>query len=378
MFGHMAAPEPNHYAVLELTRSATEVEIRAAYRRLARQHHPDANPGDDAEHRMRRINEAWETLRDPQRRSLYDRQLPLPVRRPPVRTVRRQPAPRREAPTNSRPNWFAEDTPREAPQSSTEFTGDPSVDWYATLGVRPGATRPEILKALSRMAEALNGAAISATEFTRRKTALREAWVVLGNQYTRAAYDRARKVYANQPAAPQSGAASTEAEASAATAPPAGYRPGPVSVGAILVDKGCDLRGVDLRGADLRGLDLAGIDLREARLQGVDFEAASLRKAKLAGADLTGASLKHADLSNADCQGAHLRQADLSGAALYATSLFRANLSGSSLANSIGPGVNLDYANLARADFTGARITPQLITRGKLEGTIMPDGTIHA
>ena len=374
MVGHMAAPEPNHYAVLELTRSATEVEIRAAYRRLAREHHPDANPGDEAEHRMRRINEAWETLRDPQRRSVYDRQLPMAVRRPPVRPVRRQPQPRRESTGGSRPTWFSEDAPREAADRPTEFTGDPSVDWYATLGIRQGATRSEVLKALAGMAEALNGAAISATEFTRRKTALREAWVVLGNQYTRAAYDRARKSYANQPTAPEPG---TSESASPSVARPAGYRVGPVNVGAIRVDKGCDLRGADLRGADLRGLDLAGIDLREAKLQGVDLEAASLRKAKLAGADLSGANLKHADLSNADCQGAHLRQADLSGAALHATSLFRANLSGSSLANASGPGVNLDYADLARADFTGARITPQLIARGKLEATIMPDGSVH-
>ena len=90
------------------------------------------------------------------------------------------------------------------------------------------------------------------------------------------------------------------------------------------------------------------------------------------------ALLKFHDLNGLDVRQRDLRQADLSGAALHATSLFRANLSGSSLANSIGPGVNLDYADLARADFTGARITPQLIARGKLEATIMPDGTVHA
>ena len=49
----MAAPEPDHYAVLDVARTATEVEIRTAYRRLAREYHPDANPSPEAEQRMR-------------------------------------------------------------------------------------------------------------------------------------------------------------------------------------------------------------------------------------------------------------------------------------------------------------------------------------
>ena len=382
MFRPMPQPEPNHYAVLEVTRTATELEIRAAYRRLARQHHPDSNPGDEAERQMRRINEAWETLRDPQLRSVYDRQLPLAVRRAPIRTVRRQPPPRAESARQQRTDWFAEDAPREAAERTATFSGDASVDWYATLGVRQGAPRQEILKALSRMAENLNSSAVSATEFTRRKALLREAWTILGDQHVRAAYDRARKELASQgttsnPRGAPQDSPSGEPGPAASASPPAGYRVGPVTINGLDVDKGKDLRGADLRGADFRGLDLAGIDLREAKLQGADFEAASLRKANLAAADLSGANLKHADLSNADCQGAFLRQADLSGAALHATSLFRANLTGSSLANAIGPGVNLDYADLARADFSGARITPQLIARGKLNATIMPDGTVH-
>ena len=356
------------YAILEVSRTATSEEIRAAYRRLAREHHPDANPSPEAEGRMRGINEAWETLRDQDRRAAYDRMLPRPAR-PVVRPVRRQPPPRGAGPfaAPSTPKWFTEDSPREPSPASVEFTGDPSINWYERIGVREDASRPIILKALSRMAGELNGASISATEFTRRRNLMREAWAILGDQYMRAAYDRARKKAKDQPPPP---------EAEAPVTPPPGYRQGPVTVNAFVVDKGASLRGADLRGADLRGLDLAGVDLREAKLQGADLEAASLRGAKLNSAELSGANLRFADLSNAECTAANLAQADLANAALHATSLFRANLAGAGMAGCVGPGVNLDYADLRRADLTGAKITEQLIRRAKLGGTVMPDGRI--
>src|SRR6187455_635924 len=97
----------DHYAILQISRTATAIEIRSAYRRLAREHHPDANPDADAEMRMRRINEAWETLRDAQRRQAYDRALPRPVRTV-VRPTRRPPPPR--SPMERRDaNWFAQE-----------------------------------------------------------------------------------------------------------------------------------------------------------------------------------------------------------------------------------------------------------------------------
>jgi curved DNA-binding protein CbpA len=360
--------QPDFYAILEVTRTATSIEIRAAYRRLAREHHPDANPSPEAELRMRGINEAWETLRDDDRRAAYDRTLPRPAR-PAVRPVRRQPPPRSTGPfaAPAAPKWFAEDAPREPSGASVQFTGDPAINWYERIGVREDAPRPVILKALSRMAGELNGAAISATEFARRRNIMREAWAVLGDQYMRAAYDRARKQAQAEPHPPES---------EPPVVPPPGYRTGPVTVNAFVVDKGASLRGVDLRGADLRGLDLTGIDLREAKLQGADLEAASLRGAKLNGAELSGANLRFADLSHAECTAANLAQADLANAALHATSLFRANLAGAGMAGCIGPGINLDYADLRRADLTGAKITEQLIRRAKLGSTVMPDGRI--
>jgi molecular chaperone DnaJ len=64
------------YEVLGVPRKARLGEIKRAYRRLARQHHPDLNPGDPrAEDRFKRISEAYETLSDGERRRKHDREL---------------------------------------------------------------------------------------------------------------------------------------------------------------------------------------------------------------------------------------------------------------------------------------------------------------
>jgi molecular chaperone DnaJ len=64
----------DYYETLGLKRSATEKEIKSAYRKLARKHHPDVNPGDKkAEERFKEINQAYEVLSDAGTRSKYDR-----------------------------------------------------------------------------------------------------------------------------------------------------------------------------------------------------------------------------------------------------------------------------------------------------------------
>lgn len=65
-----------HYATLELAPGASQREIRAAYRRLARATHPDGHPGDPVlERRFKRIARAYEVLGDPGRRRAYDERL---------------------------------------------------------------------------------------------------------------------------------------------------------------------------------------------------------------------------------------------------------------------------------------------------------------
>ncbi len=62
-----------YYEVLEVTRTATEADIKKAYRRLAMKFHPDRNPGDPtAEERFKEAKEAYEVLTDEQKRGVYD------------------------------------------------------------------------------------------------------------------------------------------------------------------------------------------------------------------------------------------------------------------------------------------------------------------
>jgi DnaJ-class molecular chaperone len=69
----MAVKFRDYYEVLDVSKTATEDEIRKAYRTLARKHHPDVNPGDkSADEKFKEINEAYEVLSDPDKRKRYD------------------------------------------------------------------------------------------------------------------------------------------------------------------------------------------------------------------------------------------------------------------------------------------------------------------
>jgi molecular chaperone DnaJ len=63
----------DYYQVLDVPRTATEADIKKAYRRLAMKYHPDRNPGDkDAEEKFKEAKEAYEVLTDQQKRAIYD------------------------------------------------------------------------------------------------------------------------------------------------------------------------------------------------------------------------------------------------------------------------------------------------------------------
>jgi curved DNA-binding protein len=66
-------PHRDLYQILGVPRTATPEELKKSYRRMARQHHPDVNPGNKAaEERFKEVSAAFEVLSDPRRRSLYD------------------------------------------------------------------------------------------------------------------------------------------------------------------------------------------------------------------------------------------------------------------------------------------------------------------
>jgi preprotein translocase subunit Sec63 len=98
---------PTHYQVLKLQPSATEQELRQAFRGLSKRYHPDttALPASEAEAAFRQLRQAYAVLSDPVARRLYDAALaqPAPPRRAPAPVVR--PVPVRRALSGG--EWFA-------------------------------------------------------------------------------------------------------------------------------------------------------------------------------------------------------------------------------------------------------------------------------
>ena len=75
----MAESKKNYYDILGVSKKASSDEIKSAYRRLAKQYHPDLHPGDAAAaEKFKEINEANEILSDAQKRAAYDYELEHP------------------------------------------------------------------------------------------------------------------------------------------------------------------------------------------------------------------------------------------------------------------------------------------------------------
>src|SRR5262245_32619479 len=70
----MVSSKRDYYEILGVSREADDEEVKRAYRKLAMQYHPDRNVGDkEAEDKFKEAAEAYEVLRDPDKRSRYDR-----------------------------------------------------------------------------------------------------------------------------------------------------------------------------------------------------------------------------------------------------------------------------------------------------------------
>lgn len=135
-------PAFDPYAVLGVTRASTPAQVSRAYRRLAKQYHPDLHPGEEVAPRMQRVNEAWHILSSPTRRASYD--LDHPGGAVPGGHWAPRPRPVQPAPPTTTRTWAtwratAEET-RAAPRTR-RATSDTAASPIPTRPARPSGPR---------------------------------------------------------------------------------------------------------------------------------------------------------------------------------------------------------------------------------------------
>ncbi|MCC6381211.1 MAG: DnaJ domain-containing protein [Dehalococcoidia bacterium] len=176
-----AAQTKDYFAVLDVPATAKAEEIKAAYRRLSREHHPDRSTAPDANARMAELNEAYAVLSDPARRArLRDEAVRAERQRSRNGGLRREPP--RPAP---RPPERPPAEGRGAPQSAR------LPDWYAFLGVYDTASGAEILTALRRLRAEIEAANYAESDASLLDRQLREAADTLLTPIHRRVYDGA-------------------------------------------------------------------------------------------------------------------------------------------------------------------------------------------
>lgn len=123
-----------------------------------------------------------------------------------------------------------------------------------------------------------------------------------------------------------------------------------------------DLRVSDLRGADLSGLDLYGVDFFCVDLSNTNFTGANLRYA-----NFSQANLRSANFSRANLYGANLREAYLRNVSIVNIDLSYVNLTSADLTNAQLSNVNLHYAYTLNANFKGAILDREKLTKSPIQ-----------
>lgn len=130
--------KPNYYDLLGIQQTANADEVKAAYRRLAREYHPDIHPNkQEAEARFKQIGEAYTVLSNPQKRSTYDLSLGIKKQRAASQQGSVKEAPKAKTNPGSAQKARREDSPKKPASSETKSTPPPkSASTVDTQGTK--------------------------------------------------------------------------------------------------------------------------------------------------------------------------------------------------------------------------------------------------